>query len=226
VPPVGSMIDFSGDRAIFRPRSNAAKKFDLKSVILDALKEARSALDALLDDAAAIAAIDAAGQALIGTFRQGGRVFSCGNGGSLCDAVHFAEELTGRYRLDRKPLAAVAIADSGHLSCVANDFGYDQVFSRFIEAHGRAGDCLLAISTSGNSRNVLAAAATAKRQKLTVIGLTGRVGCPLGLVADIEICTPGGRFAERAQELHLKIIHILIELVERELFPENYAEPA
>ncbi len=203
-----------------------AKKFDLKSFILDALKEARSALDALLDDAAAIAAIAAAGHALIGTFRQDGRVFSCGNGGSLCDAVHFAEELTGRYRLDRKPLAAVAIADSGHLSCVANDFGYDQVFSRFVEAHGRAGDCLLAISTSGNSRNVLAAAATAKRQKLTVIGLTGRVGCPLGHMADIEICTPGGRFAERVQELHLKIIHILIELVERELFPENYVEPA
>jgi D-sedoheptulose 7-phosphate isomerase len=195
----------------------------VKAFILDTLQEARSSLDALLNNGPAIDAIAGAGRALVAALQSEGRIFSCGNGGSMCDAMHFAEELSGRYRLDRKALAAVAISDAGHLSCVANDYGYDRVFSRYLEAHGRAGDCLLAISTSGSSGNVLAAASAAKLQGITVIGLTGRVGSPLGQLAEIDICTPGGRFADRAQELHIKVVHILIELVERELFPENYA---
>lgn len=196
----------------------------MKTIILATLQEARSALDVLLSDEAALDAIAGAGRILAGTLRREGRIFSCGNGGSMCDAMHFAEELSGRYRQDRKALAAIAISDAGHLSCVANDYGYDQVFSRYLEAHGRTGDCLLAISTSGSSRNVLAAASAAKLQGITVIGLTGRINSPLGQMAEIDICTPGGRFADRAQELHIKVIHILIELIERELFPENYAE--
>lgn len=194
------------------------------TVITDTLREARSAIDALLANERTLAAIAEAGRVLTASLAQGGRVYSCGNGGSMCDAMHFAEELSGRFRLDRKPLAAVAISDPGHMTCVANDFGYEAVFSRYIEAHGRRGDCLLAISTSGKSPNVLAAARAAAAQGVKVIAMTGRVGAPLSELADIEICTPVGRFADRVQELHIKIVHILIELIERELFPENYRE--
>ena len=153
----------------------------------------------------------------------GGRLLTCGNGGSLCDAMHFAEELTGRFRDNRPGYAALAISDASHLSCVGNDYGYDQVFARFIEAHGRAGDVLLAISTSGTSKNVLAAVETAHQRGMKVIGLTGRAATPLAESADIAIVTPAGKYADRVQELHIKVIHILIELIERKLSPENYA---
>lgn len=204
---------------------NAAERARLMNpLITNTLREARSAVDALMDNTAALAAIDEAGRRITAAFHTGGRVFTCGNGGSMCDAMHFAEELSGRYRLDRRALPAIAISDPGHLSCVANDYGYEQVFSRYIEAHGRAGDCLVGISTSGTSRNVLAAAEAARAGKLSVIALTGRQGSALGALADIDICTPAGRFADRVQELHIKVVHILIELVERVLFPENYRE--
>jgi D-sedoheptulose 7-phosphate isomerase len=194
----------------------------MNPVVLDTLREARDALDRLIANPAAVAAIEAAGRLLCTTFRSGGRAFSCGNGGSMCDAMHFAEELSGRYRGDRKALPATAISDPGHLTCTANDYGYEQVFSRYVEAHARAGDCLLAISTSGSSRNVVMAAEKARALGVKVIALTGHPEMPLGALADIEICTPAGRFADRVQELHIKIVHILIELVERDLFPENY----
>jgi D-sedoheptulose 7-phosphate isomerase len=194
----------------------------MNAAIAAALREARAALDALLDNPAALAAIDAAGRALCASFAAGGRVFSCGNGGSMCDAMHFAEELSGRFRGDRKALPATAISDPGHLTCTANDYGYEQVFSRYVEAHARAGDCLLAISTSGSSRNVVMAAEKARSLGVKVIALTGHPEMPLGALADVEICTRAGRFADRVQELHIKIVHILIELVERDLFPENY----
>jgi D-sedoheptulose 7-phosphate isomerase len=154
---------------------------------------------------------------------SGHRVFSCGNGGSMCDAIHFAEELSGRYRKNRKGLPAIAIADPGHLSCVGNDYGYEFVFSRFLEAHAKAGDVLVGISTSGRSANVIRAAEHARANGMTVITLTGRPDSALGVMADIDICTPGGEFADRVQELHIKVIHILIELVERRIYPENYA---
>jgi D-sedoheptulose 7-phosphate isomerase len=185
--------------------------------------EARAALDALMANEATCRAIDDAGNCLADLFERGGRAFSCGNGGSMCDAMHFAEELSGRYRGNRKALAAVAISDAGYMSCVANDYGYEHVFSRYLEAHARRGDVLLAISTSGTSGNVLAAVRVAKEIGMTVIGLSGRPGATLSQQADIDLCTPGGQFADRVQELHIKIIHILIESVERRLFPENYA---
>ena len=194
----------------------------MNPVVRDTLREAREALDRLIANPAAVAAIEAAGRLLCTSFRSGGRAFSCGNGGSMCDAMHFAEELSGRYRGDRKALPAAAISDPGHLTCTANDYGYEQVFSRYVEAHARAGDCLLAISTSGTSRNVVMAAEKARALGVKVIALTGHPEMPLGALADIEICTPAGRFADRVQELHIKIVHILIELVERDLFPENY----
>lgn len=188
-----------------------------------ALDEAAQALARLRADDATLARIEQAGELLAACFAAGGRVFSCGNGGSMCDAMHFAEELTGRFRQDRPGYAAQAISDPGHLSCVGNDYGYEQVFARYVQAHGRAGDVLLAISTSGTSRNVLAAAQAARAQGLRVIALVGHGGTPLAELADIALATPGGRFADRVQELHIKVIHILIELVERRLAPGNYA---
>jgi D-sedoheptulose 7-phosphate isomerase len=190
------------------------------------LREAKIALDELLADKAALTTISEAGALLVETFECRGRVFSCGNGGSMCDAMHFAEELTGRYRRDRAALAAVAISDAGYLSCVGNDLGYEQVFSRYLEAHGRPGDCLVALSTSGSSKNVLRAAEMAQSMGMHVIGLTGRRDSALARLCAIHIGTPACQFADRAQELHIKILHILVELVERHFFPENYCAGA
>ena len=186
------------------------------------LEEAHHALDRLLNDEPTLQAVETAATALIATFRSGGKAYSCGNGGSMCDAAHFAEELTGRYRKNRPGIAAIAMNDPGHLTCVANDFGYDHVFSRYLESHGRAGDSLIALSTSGTSPNVIKAVETAKRLGVVAIVLTGRPGSTLAEMADICICTPAGEFADRVQELHIKVLHILIEMVERELHPENY----
>ncbi len=188
------------------------------------LREAKTALNCLLDDEVTLSAITAAGQLIIETFERRGRVFSCGNGGSMCDAMHFAEELTGRYRKDRPALAAAAISDAGHLSCVGNDLGYMQVFSRYLEAHARQGDCLVALSTSGSSKNVLHAAEVAQSLGVQVIGLTGRRDSDLARLCTVHISTPAGQFADRVQELHIKVLHILIELVERYFFPKNYGE--
>ncbi len=187
-----------------------------------ALAEAAASLERLYNDEAALAAIARAGELLADTFVGGGRAYSCGNGGSMCDAMHFAEELTGRFRDNRPGYAAFAISDPSHLTCVGNDYGYEQVFARFIEAHARPGDALLAISTSGTSRNVVAAARAAKALGARVIALTGRAATPLTELADVAVVTPAGRYADRVQELHIKVIHILIELVERRLAPDNY----
>ena len=191
------------------------------NAVKSTLDEALGALQALISNETALQRIAAAGSLLADTFAAGGRAYSCGNGGSMCDAMHFAEELTGRFRDNRPGYAALAISDASHLSCVGNDYGYEQVFARFIEAHGRAGDVLLAISTSGTSKNVLAAVRAARKRGIKVIGLTGRQGTPLA-ESDIEIVTAAGKYADRVQELHIKVIHILIELVERKLAPQNY----
>jgi D-sedoheptulose 7-phosphate isomerase len=187
-----------------------------------ALIEAQTGLQALIDDKDTLEAIEQAGVLMAQTFKRDGRVFSCGNGGSMCDAMHFAEELSGRFRNDRAALAAVSISDSSHISCVSNDYGYEYVFSRYLEAHGRPGDVLLAISTSGKSKNVLNAVHTAKARGLKIIGMTGRKDCALAEASDILLATPAGSYADRVQELHIKLIHIMIELVERQLFPDNY----
>lgn len=196
----------------------------MRPSIESSLTAASAALAAFLADPASIDAVEAAGGLLVDAVGDGRTVFSCGNGGSMCDAMHFAEELSGRYRRDRRPLPALAISDPAHLSCTANDFGYDAVFSRFIEAHGRAGDVLIAISTSGSSANVVAAAEVATRQELPVIALTGRPGSPLGAMATVDVCAPAGPFADRVQEIHIVVLHTLVEVVERALFPENYAD--
>lgn len=195
-----------------------------REVVRAALQQAHAALEALLADEAMLANIERAGALLAATFVAGGKVYSCGNGGSMCDAMHFAEELTGRYRDDRPGYAATAIADASHLSCVGNDYGYEQVFARYVQAHGRSGDVLLAITTSGTSKNVVAAAKQARELGVKVIALTGKPDTPITELADIAIVTPGGKYADRVQELHIKVIHILIELVERKLAPGNYEE--
>ena len=188
------------------------------------LQEAQEGLKALMANDAMIENIAKAGHLIAQSQRVGGAVYSCGNGGSLCDAMHFAEELTGRYRQDRKPFRAAAIADASHMACVSNDFGYEEVFSRWVEAFGKATDVLLAISTSGKSANVIAASRVAKAKGMKVIALTGRDGTELTKLADVAIVTPAGKWADRVQELHIKVIHILIELIERELAPENYSD--
>ena len=149
--------------------------------------------------------------------RAGKKIISCGNGGSMSDAMHFAEELTGRFRENRKAIAAIAISDPSHLSCVANDYGYQYVFSRYIEALGQQGDVLLAISTSGNSQNVVEAAKAAKEKNMSIIALTGKDGGKLAALADIEIRAPKSKYADRVQEIHIKIIHSLIDGIEADL---------
>ena len=195
----------------------------MRETILGALIDAQHALSALVSNDGTLYSIEHAASLLIMTFEGGGRVYACGNGGSMSDAIHFAEELTGRFRHNRKGLPAQAISDVGHLTCVANDLGYDQVFSRYLDAHGRPEDCLLAISTSGKSTNVVNAAVTAKELGMSVIALTGQEMSQLEVLSDICIATPAGAFADRVQELHIKVIHILLELIGRRFFPENYA---
>ena len=187
-----------------------------------ALNDAAKALSDLSGNLKTLETIKRAADRFAFTLSSGGRIFSCGNGGSMCDAMHFAEELTGRFRENRAGLAATAISDPGHISCVANDFGYEEIFSRYLEGHANKGDALLAISTSGKSLNICKAAKIAQEKSVTVVALTGQSGSLLADLADLEICTLGGGFSDRIQELHIKVIHILIELIERQLFPQNY----
>ncbi len=189
------------------------------------LQQSKAALEGLMSSPATLEAITRAGDMIGASIAQGGRVFSCGNGGSMCDAMHFAEELSGRYRDNRKALPAVAISDPSHIACVGNDYGFDFIFSRYLEAHARSGDVLLGISTSGKSANVIKAAEYAKANGIKVITLTGKPDSALGKLADVDVVTLGtSGYADRVQELHIKVIHILIELVERRFFPQNYAK--
>lgn len=193
-----------------------------KANVLAALNDARNALDALIANDKTINAVVAAANLMADAVEGDGKVMSCGNGGSLCDAMHFAEEMTGRYRSNRRPYAALAISDVSHMACVGNDYGYEEVFARYVEAHGRKGDVLLAITTSGTSRNVVKAAEAARRNGVKVVALTGKDNTPITELADVAIVTPAGRWADRVQELHIKCIHILIELIERRLDGQNY----
>ncbi|WP_374349137.1 D-sedoheptulose 7-phosphate isomerase [Chitinimonas sp.] len=181
------------------------------------LDESRTLLERVLADEAFVAAIEQAGTVLTEAFKRGGKVISAGNGGSHCDAMHFAEELTGRYRNNRPALGAIAISDPSHLSCVSNDFGFEFVFSRFIEGMGRSGDVFLGISTSGNSKNIVHAVEAARAAGMQVILLLGKDGGQLKGRGDAEVIVPHFGYADRIQEIHIKVIHILIDLVERGL---------
>jgi D-sedoheptulose 7-phosphate isomerase len=186
---------------------------------MDAIKkhftEAQAVLAAFIADEKNLQAIEAAGQLMVSALANGKKIISCGNGGSMCDAMHFAEELSGRYRNDRKALAAISISDPSHISCVGNDYGYDFIFSRYLEALANEGDVLVGISTSGNSKNIINAVATAKSKGMHVVCLTGKDGGQLASLADVEIRAPKSDYADRAQEIHIKVIHSLIDFIER-----------
>ncbi len=189
--------------------------------IRNSLSEAQRVLDLFFSAPENILCIDRAVKLLVESFKHGGRSMSCGNGGSMCDAIHFAEELTGRFRKERPPLPAMPICDPGHITCTANDYGFDYIFSRYVEAWGQKGDCLLAISTSGNSPNIIKAVEAAKLKGVKVIGLLGKGGGKLKDMVDVAIVVPSDT-SDRTQEVHIKTIHIMIEGVERSLFPQNY----
>ncbi|UOQ81128.1 MULTISPECIES: D-sedoheptulose 7-phosphate isomerase [Hymenobacter] len=187
----------------------------LTDIIQAELTEARAVLDRFLQEPANLQAIEQAARLMADSLNSSGKILTCGNGGSLCDAQHFAEELTGRYRQNRRALAAIALTEASHMSCVANDFGYDRVFSRFVEALGRPEDVLLAISTSGNSPNILLAAEAAKAAGMKVVSLTGKDGGKLAGLSDVEIRVAHTGYADRIQEVHIKAIHIMILLIEQ-----------
>lgn len=188
-----------------------------QQLIEQELREASRVLDAFLRDESTTRRIGEAATIMAQAVRQGGKIISCGNGGSHCDAMHFAEELTGKYREPRKAIPAICISDPSHITCVGNDYGYDHIFSRYLEALGNKGDVLLAISTSGQSGNVIKAAETARARGMTVVALTGKDGGKLAGLADVEIRVPHNGFADRIQEIHIKVIHILILLIEKKL---------
>jgi D-sedoheptulose 7-phosphate isomerase len=183
--------------------------------IFQELTQAQTVLNAFVSDPNNISAIQSAA-ALISEAIQGGhKIISCGNGGSHCDAMHFAEELSGRYRDERRALPAIAVSDISHLTCVGNDYGFEFIFSRFVEGLGQAGDVLLGISTSGNSANVIRAVEAARAKGMKVVILSGKDGGKLAGQADVEIRVPHFGYADRIQEVHIKIIHILILLIEK-----------
>ena len=189
-------------------------------------EEASNVLSAFLGDPENIIAVERAAAFMSYCLKQGAKVISCGNGGSMCDAMHFAEEWTGRFRNNRRPLPAIAFSDPSHLTCIANDFGYDEVFAREVDAYGKPGDLLVAISTSGNSPNVLRAVETARAKGITTVGLLGKGGGELKSRVDIPVLVPLAETSDRIQEVHIKVLHIVIEAVERTLFPANYTAAA
>ena len=191
--------------------------------IAGAFTEARATLDAFLADPACLDGVRRFADEIEACFGRGGRLLAAGNGGSMCDAMHFVEEWTGRFRGDRAALGALSLGDPSQLTCIANDFGFDEVFARQVEANGRAGDLLLVISTSGNSPNLLRAAEVARERGLTVVGLLGKGGGELAPLCDVTVVVPRARTSDRIQEVHIKVIHTVIEAVERRLFPGNYA---
>ena len=179
------------------------------------LQEAKTLLEKFLADENQLENIQKGAQLMVEAVKDNKKIISCGNGGSHCDAMHFAEELSGKYRNNRRALPAMAISDASHISCVGNDFGYEFVFSRYLEALGQQGDVLVGFSTSGNSANVIRAVETAKAKNMKTIILTGNNGGKLAGMADVEICVPHFEYADRTQEIHIKIVHIFIALIEK-----------
>lgn len=190
-------------------------------ILLEHYNEAREFLDSFLSDPIYLDLVTRASEILVDCLKNGGKIISAGNGGSMCDAMHFAEELSGRWRLNRRGLPAVSVSDPSHITCVANDFGYDRIFSRYLEALGNPGDVFLGISTSGNSKNIIEAIEYADKSDIQCVILTGNNG---GKIAGINfsgvlVKTPESKFADRIQEMHIKIIHSLIDVIERNLLP-------
>ncbi|HEX2934352.1 MAG TPA: D-sedoheptulose 7-phosphate isomerase [Bacteroidales bacterium] len=187
----------------------------INQIIQNDLQEAMQMLNLFMNDEKNFSEIGQAAMLMAEALKTGNKVISCGNGGSMCDAMHFAEELTGRYRNSRTSLPAIALSDPAHITCTANDFGYEYVFSRSIESLGKTGDVLLAFSSSGNSANIIEAAKAAKGKGIIVIGMTGKTGGKLSSLCDVEIRTPESQYADRVQEIHIKVVHIMLNIVEQ-----------
>lgn len=190
--------------------------------IKNALSDAQSVLNKFVAEEHNIVLVDKAINFMVGTIKNEGRILSCGNGGSMCDSMHFVEELTGRYRKDRDPIAAINMGDPSHITCVANDYGFEYIFSRHVQAWGKKGDTLLAISTSGNSKNVILAVEEAKKRDMKVVGLLGKDGGKLKDMVDVPIVVDCP-VTDRIQEIHIKLIHIFIEGIERQIVPDHYS---
>tara|TARA_B100000212_G_scaffold27543_1_gene18217 strand:+ start:1772 stop:2347 length:576 start_codon:yes stop_codon:yes gene_type:complete len=186
--------------------------------IINAINESKKGLENLLNNKKLIQNIEQSALMISETIKNNSRIFSCGNGGSMCDSMHFAEELSGRFRENRRGLPCLSISDPSYLTCVGNDFGFEYVFSRFLEANAIEGDLLLAISTSGKSKNIVRASEYCMNNKMKLITLTGKRNSEISKFADIDICTPNGRYSDRVQEIHTLIIHILVENIENFLF--------
>lgn len=180
-------------------------------------EEAANVLNEFLNNKKNFEAIEKAGNLMVNAIKNEGKILSCGNGGSMCDAMHFAEELTGKYRNDRPAIGAISMSDVSHMACVGNDYEYDYVFSRYLEAVGRKGDVLLAISSSGNSVNVIKAMEVAKQKGIAIVALTGKDGGKMANLCDVEIRAPYSKYADRAQEIHIKVIHSLIDFIEQNI---------
>lgn len=190
---------------------------DFKQIIQAEFSQAAQVLEKFMGNEHNITLVERAAKVIADSILQGGKVISCGNGGSHCDAMHFAEELTGKYRENRKAIPAICISDPSHISCVGNDYGYEFIFSRYLDALGSKGDVLLGISTSGNSMNIIRAAEVAKEKGMKVIILSGKDGGKLAPLADVELRVPHHGYADRIQEVHIKIIHILMLLIEKQV---------
>ena len=189
----------------------------MTEIITHSLEEARDILDRFLSNPETVPSMEQMVGIMAACLRSGGKIMSCGNGGSLCDATHFAEELTGRFRSNRRPLSAMAINDPAYLTCTSNDFCFEDVFARWVEAFGKAGDVLLAITTSGRSENVIRAARVAKTLGMKVVTLTSEGDSPVKELSDVCIQVPRAPHSDRIQEIHIKVIHITIEALEKEL---------
>lgn len=189
----------------------------MTDIVLNQLLESAKVLESFIQDKQNVDKIDQVAGLMANCISKGGKILSCGNGGSLCDAMHFAEELSGRFRDDRDSMPAISISDPSHITCVGNDYGFDHIFSRYVQGIGKTGDVLLAISTSGNSPNIINAAQAAKAKGISVVALTGKDGGKLAHIADYEIRVPHFGYSDRIQEIHIKVIHILILLIEQKV---------
>lgn len=189
----------------------------MRENILQSVKDAVRAANCLKTDVA-LRFIEGCSEQIAHSLKTGNKILIAGNGGSLCDAMHFAEELTGQFRQKRPALAAIALSDPSHMSCVGNDMGFDAIFARGVEALGKPGDIFVALTTSGNSENLYRALMQAKDQNLTTIAFLGKTGGKMKGLADLEWVVSGFSYSDRVQEAHMAAIHIIIEMVEQHLF--------
>lgn len=190
---------------------------DTRNIFKQDFQEAQNVLEIFIANEANFVAMEHAGNLMVEAIKNDAKIISCGNGGSMSDAMHFAEELSGRFRDDRPAIGAVAISDPTHITCVSNDYGFESIFARYVEGLGRTGDVLLAISTSGNSANVVKAAEAAKARNMKVVALTGKDGGKLAQISDVEIRVPHKSYSDRIQEIHIKVIHTLIHYIEQQM---------